>query len=506
MTRPVPHLPAGTGAPELLAEGSLPGAWGRRWRSEPDALVVWNEGRWYTAGELDLLSRRAASRLADAGLSAGDRVLVSAGPSIELIAFHVGALRSGLVVVPANTAYGRLELAHLVADAEPGAAVLDDPARAVYVGSVPTILIGPPGSHGIDSIHRLLSDGDPGLEPSVLDRSTPGDPAMLGYTSGTTGRPKGAVLSHGNLLSSAEALRLAWRWDSRDRLVLTLPLFHMHGLGVGVHGTLLAGASMVLLPRFDVDTVLDAVEDHGATMFFGVPTMYARLATSPRLNELGNLRLCVSGSAPLPAELFASIRAASGQDVLERYGMTETVMNLSNPYDGERRPGSVGFPLPGVEMRLVDGEILLRGPNVCSGYWRDEAATAAAFIDGWFRTGDVAEIDADGYVRIVGRNKELIITGGFNVYPREVEEALLDHPAVREAAVAGTPDPEWGEIVTAYVVLDHDVTADELIAHTTDRLAPFKRPRRVHVVTSLPRNAMGKIQRSSLGAPTLSPS
>ncbi|GAC1593526.1 MAG: acyl-CoA synthetase [Acidimicrobiales bacterium] len=505
MTRPPTHLPVGIEPPDLLHEGSLPGAWGRRWRSAPDALVVWSEGRWYTAAEVDNLSRRAAAVLADAGLSVGDRLLVSAGPSIELIAFHAGALRSGLVVVPANTAYGRLELEHLVGDAEPGAGVFDDPARAALVGNVPAIVIGPQGPGDTDASHRILSDHGPGLEASALDRSTPGDPAMLGYTSGTTGRPKGAILSHGNLLSSAAALQLAWRWDRSDRLILALPLFHMHGLGVGVHGTLLAGASMVLLPRFDVDAVIDAVDEHQATMFFGVPTMYARLAASPRLSELGSLRLCVSGSAPLPPELFARIRSASGQDVLERYGMTETVMNLSNPYDGERRPGSVGFPLPGVEMRLLDGEILLRGPNVCSGYWRDEAATAAAFTDGWFRTGDVAEVDTDGYVRIVGRNKELIISGGFNVYPREVEEALLDHPAVREAAVAGTPDPEWGEIVTAFVVLDHSATADELIAHTTDRLAPYKRPRRVHMVKSLPRNAMGKIQRNSLVADTISP-
>ncbi|GAC1532245.1 MAG: acyl-CoA synthetase [Acidimicrobiales bacterium] len=503
--RRLSHLPSGMGTPDLLAEGSLPGAWGRRWRSEPDALIVWSD-RWYTAGELDLLSRRAAAWLADAGLGVGDRILISAGPSIELIAFHVGALRSGLIVVPANTAYGRLELEHLVGDAEPAAAVFDDPARAAHLGTLPSVLIGPRGAGATDGSDQILADNCPALESSALDRSAPGDAAMLGYTSGTTGRPKGAVLSHGNLLSSAEALRLAWRWDSGDRLVLALPLFHMHGLGVGVHGTLLAGASMVLLPRFDVDAVIDAVTEHRATLFFGVPTMYARLAASPRLGELRDLRLCVSGSAPMPPELFARIRAASGQEVLERYGMTETVMNLSNPYEGERRPGSVGFPLPGVEMQLVEGEIVLRGPNVSSGYWRDEVATAAAFTDGWFRTGDVAEVDADGYVRIVGRNKELIITGGFNVYPREVEEALLDHPAVREAAVAGTPDPDWGETVTAFVVLDHEATADELIAHTTDRLAPYKRPRRVHFVASLPRNAMGKIQRDALVPEEIEPS
>ena len=221
--------------------------------------------------------------------------------------------------------------------------------------------------------------------------------------------------------------------------MLALPLFHIHGLGVGLHGTLLAGASAVLLPRFDPDAVLDAVAAHDATLFFGVPTMYARLAGSPRLAELGRLRLCVSGSAPLPPAVFDRLADGSGQRILERYGMTETGMNVSNPYDGERRPGTVGFPLPGVELRLADdGEVQLRGPNVFGGYWGRPEATAAAFTDdGWFRTGDIGEHDPDGYLRLVGRARELIITGGLNVYPREVEDVLLEHPGVAEVAVAG---------------------------------------------------------------------
>jgi malonyl-CoA/methylmalonyl-CoA synthetase len=341
----------------------------------------------------------------------------------------------------------------------------------------------------------------------------PGDPAIIGYTSGTTGRPKGAVLSHTNLLAGAEAVRLAWRWDDADRLVLCLPLFHMHGLGVGLHGTLLVGGSAVLQDGFGPADVLDAVTTHEATLFFGVPTMYHRLAASERVGELARLRLCVAGSAPLAAELHERLQTAAGVRVLERYGMTETVMLVSNPYDGERRPGAVGIPLPGVELRLAEakevaggaaGEVQVRGPNVFAGYWRRPDATAEAFTpDGWFRTGDLGELDPDGYVRLVGRAKELIISGGFNVYPREVEDVLARHPAVAEVAVVGLPSAEWGEEVTACLVLQPGAvapTVDELRAFGRADLSPFKLPRRVVVVAALPRNALGKVVRHQLTA------
>jgi malonyl-CoA/methylmalonyl-CoA synthetase len=345
-----------------------------------------------------------------------------------------------------------------------------------------------------------LPDGD----PPALDAAGPGDPALLPYTSGTTGTPKGALLSHGNLLASAEALLLAWRWTADDRLVLCLPLFHMHGLGVGLHGTLLAGAQAVLLSRFEPDAVLAACRD--ATMFFGVPTMYARLADAPDPTPLGGLRLCVSGSAPLAADLHARIAARTGQAVVERYGMTETVMLVSNPYDGERRPGTVGLPLPGVEVRLAEGsgEILVRGPNVFAGYWRRPDTAGVTFTaDGWFRTGDVGEHDEAGYLRIVGRSKELIITGGYNVYPREVEDVLRSHPAVADAAVVGTPSAEWGEVVTAYVEVaaGGSVDPEALLAWAAGLLAPYKRPRLVHRVRALPRNALGKVVRDRLAPP-----
>jgi malonyl-CoA/methylmalonyl-CoA synthetase len=492
------HLPAGAGQDDLdlLAAGSLPAAWRRLAETGPDRPALWAAERgWRSRGELEAASARVAGRLRRAGLAPGDRVLVSAASSMDLVVAYLGALRMGLVVVPVNTAYREREVAHIVGDAGPRAAVVDDPDRgrwAQRAAGGDLVVTGPEVG---------LPDGD----PPPLDTAGPGDPALLCYTSGTTGAPKGAVLAHGNLLASAEALRLAWRWEPDDRLVLALPLFHIHGLGVGLHGTLLAGASAVLLPRFEADAVLDAARDHQATLFFGVPTMYSRLAASPRAAELGRLRLCVSGSAPLPPTVFERLAERAGQRVLERYGMTETIMNVSNPYDGERRPGTVGLPLPGVELRLAggdQGEVLLRGPNVFSGYWGNPAATAEAFDpDGWFRTGDLGSLDERGYLRIEGRSKELIITGGYNVHPREVEELLLEHPGVAEAAVVGTPSEEWGEQVTAFVV-PADLAAppgrDELLAFAAERLAGFKRPRVVHYVEALPRNALGKVMKHEL--------
>lgn len=420
-------------------------------------------------------------------------MLFSAESSLELVIAHVAALRSGIVVVPANTAYREREIAHIVSDARPRAALVDrdDRARWVRAAGSETLVLGPE----VDL---------PDRPPQALDVAAPEDPALIGYTSGTTGSPKGAVLSHANLLAGSESVGLAWRWAPADRLVLALPLFHAHGLCVGLHGTLLAGASAVLLPRFEADAVLDAARERGASMFFGVPTMYHRLAQSPRVGELARLRLCVSGSAPLPAELHRSLAERGGQQVLERYGMTETLMLVSNPYDGERRPGSVGFPLPGVELRLSDdgeGEIQVRGANVFAGYWDRPQATAESLVDGWFRTGDLASIDADGYVTILGRSKELIISGGLNVYPREVEEVLLSHPDVAEAAVVGTPSDEWGEVVTAFVVpASERGTEQSLLAFAAEQLAPFKRPRRLHFVDSLPRNALGKVVKHELAS------
>jgi malonyl-CoA/methylmalonyl-CoA synthetase len=310
------------------------------------------------------------------------------------------------------------------------------------------------------------------------------------------------VLSHGNLLASARAVALAWRWNESDRLLLTLPLFHMHGLGVGINGSLLSGGQIVLRPRFDVADVADRCRRGDISLFFGVPAMYQRLLAAALAQDLKPVRLIVSGSAPLSPAQSDALAQATGQRPLERYGMTETVMLTSNLIDGPRRPGRVGLPLPGVELRLAaGGEVQVRGPNVLAGYDAPGGLSRPgdAFTDdGWFRTGDLGELDEQGHLRLSGRSKELIITGGFNVHPREVEEALTEFPGVREAAVVGRPSQEWGEAVTAVVVADGPVDAAELRAFAAGRLAAYKVPKVVEFVDVLPRNALGKVLRHEL--------
>jgi malonyl-CoA/methylmalonyl-CoA synthetase len=486
-------------AADLVDAGTLPRAWAARWASAPDAPVLAGpDGRWVRAAELDERTATVAARYAAAGLAPGDRILMSAGASVDLAVAHVAALRLGLVVVPVNTGFAAGEVGNVAAAARPALAVLDDHSRLPGVPST-----GP---------DVTLADGP----VPTLDPAAPGDTGLLVFTSGTTGAPKGVPLSHGNLLATSASVEVAWRWTADDRLVLALPLFHVHGLGVGLHGTLLAGASAVILPHFDVDAVLDAVAATGASLMFGVPTMWVRFAASPRVAELAALRLCVSGSAPLDPATFAALADGIGSPVLERYGMTETGMLVSNPYDGERRAGSVGLALPGVELRLdprdgggePSGEILVRGPNVFAGYLTgaptgDGAPAGAPAVgpDGWFRTGDLGRADADGYLRIVGRSKELIITGGYNVYPRDVEEVLGRHPAVAEVAVVGRPDREWGERVVACVVAagpEGPRDADAILAWAAGHLAPYQRPRELRFVDELPRNALGKVVRARL--------
>ena len=485
-------------------------AWSSGWASAPEAPALLDgaterepiaghrhrAGTWWSGAELDEATRRVAGRLLGSGLVPGDRLLWSTGSSVATLVVHVAALRAGLVVVPANTAYTAREIGHIVTDVRPAAAVVDDRQRGQWAREAAG------GSLTVFGPEVDAPDHDAGS----LDLVEPEDPALIVFTSGTTGVPKGAVLSHRNLLASVESVRTAWRWAPDDRLVHCLPVFHAHGLCVGAYATLLAGASAVLLPGFDPGNMLDAAAEHSATLFFGVPTMYHRLAASDRVGELARFRLCVSGSAPLAANLHRQVFAATGQAVLERYGMTETLMNVSNPYDGERRPGTVGFPLPGVEVALADDdEILVRGPNVFRGYWERPEATEASFLTDprggrpWFRTGDLGSVSNDGYLSILGRSKELIISGGYNVYPAEVEAVLLDHPDVHDVAVTGTPSDEWGEVVTAWVVTGHSGSAlNDLTEYAATRLAPYKCPRLVHVVAELPRNALGKVVRAEL--------
>ncbi|MFN8149213.1 MAG: AMP-binding protein [Candidatus Nanopelagicales bacterium] len=476
-------------------------AWVEHWLAEPERVVLVDagEGTQWDGARLELRSAVFAAHLESRGVRPGDRVLLSCAPSVQTVAAYAGILRLGAVVVPANTGYTRGELEHIVGDVRPVLAVIDgdddrmpplplEPLSPVHTRDTP---IGVSAADGIRDRLDLADDDALG---------------MVAYTSGTTGRPKGAMLSRGNLRAGADALVEAWEWTPDDRLVHALPMFHMHGLGAAINGSLAAGASMVVLPRFDTDAVVEAAHAHGATMFFGVPTMYARLRDSGRLPELGHLRLLVSGSAPLDPVLFEAVRREAGQAPVERYGMSETVMLASNPVRGERKAGAVGLPLPGVGIRLGEGgAVEVMGPNVFRGYWERPEANAAAFTDdGWFRTGDIGELDDDGYLRLVGRASDLIISGGYNVYPREVEDAILEHPDVVDAAVVGVPDDTWGERVVAFVVLREgaayadDALAAELDTHVSARLASYKRPKQWTARADLPRNAMGKVLRDQL--------
>jgi malonyl-CoA/methylmalonyl-CoA synthetase len=416
--------------------------------------------------------------------------VLSGATSAALVIAYAGALRAGMVVVPISSAYTQAEVSRIVRDARPAAAAVESSRLAGWIAAA--------SPHEIPMLGLDL-DRVGGGEAGAIDLAGAGDPALLIYTSGTTGRPKGVPLTHGNLLSSATAVNLAWRWEPDDRLLLSLPLFHVHGLGVGLNGSLSAGAAVALAARFDPEEVAARCEQ-GATLFFGVPTMYQRLARSGQAERLRALRLLVSGSAPLPAALAEELARRTGQMPLERYGMTETVMLTSNPYDGLRKPGTVGLPLPGVDLRLTEGgEVEVRGPNVIAGYYGRPDADAEAFTDDdWFRTGDVGEREADGYLRLVGRSKELIITGGYNLYPREVEEVLGAHPDVREVAVVGRPSERWGEEVTAVVVAARPVAGERLREYAAEQLAPYKVPKRVEFADELPRNAMGKVVRGDL--------
>ncbi len=489
------HLPPGVRAAaiDLLADGSLTGRWTRHWRERPAWPQLQDiDGTWISSAELEQRTRLIAERLRAAGLTAGERLVLSGGASAQFVIAYIAALRAGLVVVPANAGYKRPEVQALVRAARPAAAVVDDRERATWIAEA-TDAQTPVWN--IDLAQTLPPHDGVGHE---IDRAGAADPALMIFTSGTTGRPKGALISHGNLLCSATAVELAWRWQPDDRLLLVLPLFHVHGLGVGLNGSLCAGAAVVLRPRFDVADLAERAR--GVSMFFGVPAMYGRIAAAGSAAALRSLRLLVSGSAPLPAALADEIAAGAGQVPLERYGMTETMMLTSNPYDGPRRPGTVGFPLPGVELRLAEtGEIEVRGASVIAGYYENPHANAEAFTaDGWFKTGDLGELTDEAYLRIVGRAKELIITGGYNVYPREVEEVLDSHPAVREVAVIGRPSEDWGETVTAVVVAARPVSSDDLRAHAAEQLASYKVPKRIEFIEQLPRNAMGKIVRGDL--------
>jgi malonyl-CoA/methylmalonyl-CoA synthetase len=449
------------------------------------AALEWR-GRIFTFGELDARSNRLAQLLAARGLRAGDRLAVYLANCVEWIDLFLACVKLGVIVVPVNILYRDREIAHILGDADPAAVVAAGPVEC----SVP---IWHPGQMTEEA--ELLPDARP---PVVLDGSAP---AALVYTSGTTGASKGAVLTHDNFAANAISLLTSWQITEADRFLLALPLFHVHGLGNGMHCWLMSGCRMRLLERFEHQTASATFLDFRPTLFFGVPTMYVRLLeTAPELaREIGgSMRLFVSGSAALPPQVLEEFRARFGHTILERYGMSETLMIASNPYVGERRAGTVGLPLPGVSVRIVDGELQVKGANVFNGYWRREEATRAAFMDGWFRTGDLAVRSSDGYYTLCGRKSDLIISGGFNIYPREIEEFLEEQDEVAEAAVAGRPDAIRGEAPVAFVVLKSAVEAAELSRRCREKLASFKTPREFRMVEKLPRNAMGKVQKHLL--------
>src|SRR2546426_3351791 len=451
--------------------------------------------------ELRAAASAAAGRLKEIGVTQGLHVALFAENSAAWIVSYLGLQLLGATVVGMNPAFKTAEAEQILTDSE-AAVALVDAARQPLIDALRPRLKALSRTARVEEIGSSVASASPSPlvgEGQRGESLNPEDPALLLYTSGTTGRPKGALLDHGNLLAQGRGVVEAWRWTPDDRFVLALPLFHVHGLAIALHGSLIAGGCAVLVP-FSPENVVRELRV-GGTMFFGVPAMYQRLADYLDRNptDLRDVRLFVAGSAPLPATLFERCQRVLSQPVLERYGITEGGIVVSNPYDGPRQPGRVGYPLPGVEVRLGDrDEVQLKGGQVFKGYWHNAAASADAFTDGWFRTGDVGEIAEDGTLAIRGRIKELIISGGYNVYPREVEMVLEQHPAVVEVAVAGLPSDRWGEEVTAFVVARSPIHAEDLITYVRDRLATYKCPRAVHFIEAIPRNAMGKIDRSKL--------
>jgi acyl-CoA synthetase (AMP-forming)/AMP-acid ligase II len=495
--------------------------------AEPDKTAITFEGRSLTFGELDLLSRRYARGLAAAGVTRGDRVAVFSETSPEVIVALLGHYRLGAIHVPINTRYRSGEVAHILEDSGAKALLLraESPCAGVIAGLQPApgalvfrvwLGTGGPAGSGDLAFDRLTKTSLSGPEaPPGADEDT----AILLYTSGTTGRSKGVALPFRAVVANTESVTRRWRFSPEDTMALALPLFHVHGLGLGVHGALLHRMPILLFERFDECRIVEAFASGGASLFQGVPTMYVKLlellAESPEAaRALARGRLFTSGSAALAAGDFARFEELTGHRILERYGMSETLFTLSNPYE-DRRPGTVGRPIPGCEVRIVDeggrdaaagepGEILVRSNGMMTGYWRRPEETAASFREGWFATGDMARRDDTGYVTIAGRKSvDFIKCGGFKISAREIEDVLRIHPRVKDVAVVGAPDRVWGERIVAAIVLQaaagpvpsEKALLDELSAFCARSLADYKRPREVRILEDLPRNALGKVQK-----------
>jgi len=469
----------------------------------------------YSWRDLDRASGKLANLLESLQLPIASRIAVQVEKSVEAMVLYLATLRAGHVFLPLNTAYQSAEIEYFIGNAEP-AVVVCSPANASWVGNIAAQAgVAHVFTLGDDRTGTLLERAARCADQHEAAPRGRDDLAAILYTSGTTGRSKGAMLSHGNLLSNAQVLKQAWGWQPGDVLIHALPIFHVHGLFVALHGALLNGSKMIWLGKFDPRRVVQKLPE--ATVFMGVPTLYVRLLAEPGLDRdaVRNMRLFVAGSAPLLVETFDAWRKRTGHAILERYGMSETVMLTSNPYraeEGERRAGTVGFPLPGVLLRVAGedgtelprgetGAIQVKGPNVFSGYWRMPEKTREEFTeDGWFKTGDVGRIDERGYAAIVGRSKDLIISGGYNVYPAEIEGVINQMEGVAESALVGVPHPDFGEVGVAVVTPRPGARLDgeAILALLKSQLANFKIPKRCFVVDELPRNAMGKVQKKLL--------
>ena len=454
----------------------------------------------FTFGEIDLRSNKMANFLLSKNLVSGDRICVYLENCVEMIDLYLACSKTGIIFVPVNILYKEREITHILNDADPKLLIAD----VEVPGGFPALQL-------VDLNQELKNHND----SPVKIRTTGDSPAALVYTSGTTGASKGAILTHNNFISNGMNLVTCWQITENDRFLLALPLFHVHSLANGIHCWLMSGCTMRLLVRFEHQKAANEFLDFKPTLFFGVPTIYIRLLeqSTEIAKQIGaNMRLFACGSAPLPPQVMEDFETKYGHVILERYGMTETLMNISNPYTGERRPGTVGFPLPGLSAKIIlpngktaaideEGEVCVKGPNVFAGYWKKEQATIDSFIDGYFKTGDMGVLSEDGYFTLRGRKSDLIISGGFNIYPREIEEFLLEQEGISEAVVVGIPHETRGEMPIAYIVpsVNFDAILIEELCKKT--FASFKIPRSFIAVESLPRTALGKVQKHLLPKP-----
>ena len=482
----------------------------------PDKVAFEFEEQRVTFREIDTAGNKVANAFQSLGIVKGDRFAQFMPNSLDIIYSLVGNFKNGSIVVPMNASFKEQEINHILSDSGAKAVITDMERLPIVKNVLPKLpelkhillIDGKQDTcHNFAELMKTASD----KEPSVIIKDD--DYAMLCYTSGTTGKPKGAALIQTNVTSNIKALQQAWKWAEDDIFILTLPLYHIHGLGVAVCGSLYVGNFTILRKKFAAEDVLETMHKRKATLFMGVPTMYFKLLEVEGLEkyDTSSMRLFVSGSAPLSKDLFQKLKKTFGHDILERAGMSESMMNFSNPYDGERVPGSVGPCLPGVKVRITDknysdvpigteGEILIKGPNVFSGYWNKPSYNKHCFKDEWFITGDVGKIDEKGYVYIIGRSKDVIISGGINIYPREIEDVIESMQEVKECAVVGVPDKEFGESVKAYVVFNQGekLTEDDVINYCKEKLASFKKPKFVEFLEQLPKNTMGKILKEEL--------